>query len=75
MTLDSAGATPLYEQLAEILRGQIRSGKIPTNRKLPSVKALRQQYGCAQGTAEHAIRVLKAEGLVKSVKGKGVYVI
>jgi DNA-binding GntR family transcriptional regulator len=39
------------------------------------VKALQQQYGCAQGTAEHAIRVLKAEGLVKSVKGKGVYVI
>lgn len=47
----------------------------PPNRKLPSVKALQQQYDCAQGTAEHAIRVLKAEGLVKSVKGKGVYVI
>lgn len=75
MKLDSAGATPLYEQLAEILREQIRTGAILSNRKLPSVKALQQHYGCAQGTAEHAIRVLKAEALVKSVKGKGVYVI
>ena len=33
-----------------------------------------QTYGVAQGTAEHAVRLLKDEGLVKTVIGKGVYV-
>jgi DNA-binding GntR family transcriptional regulator len=42
-------------------------------RHVPAPRA--RTYGCAQGTAERAIRVLKAEGLVKSVRGKGVYVI
>jgi DNA-binding GntR family transcriptional regulator len=72
--LDPQGATPLYEQLAAVLRAQIESGELPPNRPLPSVKQLQQTYGVAQGTAEHAVGVLKAEGLVVSVRGKGVYV-
>ena len=52
----------------------ITSGEIATDRPLPSVKHLMQRYGVAQGTAEHAVRVLKDEGLVKTVKGKGTYV-
>jgi GntR family transcriptional regulator len=42
---------------------------------LPSVKQLQQTYGVAQGTAERAVRVLKDEGLVHTVIGKGVYVV
>jgi DNA-binding GntR family transcriptional regulator len=38
------------------------------------VKTLQQTYGVAQGTAEHALRVLKAEGLIVTVRGKGSYV-
>lgn len=74
MTIDHESGTPIYEQLASILRNMIESGKIAPDRPLPSVKQLMQAYEVAQGTAEHAIRVLKAEGLVRSVKGKGVYV-
>jgi GntR family transcriptional regulator len=74
MDLDPHGAVPLYEQLAQVLREQIRSGELPHNRPLPSVKTLQQTYGVAQGTAEHALRVLKAEGLIVTVRGKGSYV-
>ena len=31
-------------------------------------------YGVAQGTGERAVRILKDEGLVRTVIGKGVYV-
>jgi DNA-binding GntR family transcriptional regulator len=75
MEVDSDSATPLYEQVAAVLRDQIRSGQIAKDRPLPSVKQLQQIYGVAQGTAERAIRILKEEKLVRSVIGKGVYVI
>jgi GntR family transcriptional regulator len=74
MGIDHESATPVYAQLAGILRDMIRSGEIPSDRPLPSVKRLMQTYGVAQGTAEHAVRLLKEEGLVKTVIGKGVYV-
>lgn len=65
---------PVYEQLAQILRAMIESGELAPERALPSGKHLVQQYGLARGTVDKAIAVLKAEGLVYVLKGKGVYV-
>jgi GntR family transcriptional regulator len=73
--IDHESGTPVYVQLAGILRSMIESGEIAHDRPLPSVKTLMQRYEVAQGTAEHAIRILKDEGLVRGVKGKGVYVV
>jgi DNA-binding GntR family transcriptional regulator len=73
--IDHQSARPVYLQLADILRAMITSGQIPPDRPLPSVKQLQQAYGVAQGTAERAVRLLKDEGLVHTVIGKGVYVI
>lgn len=65
---------PVYEQLAQILRAMIESGELAPERALPSGKTLVQQYGLARGTVDKAIAVLKAEGLVYVLHGKGVYV-
>ena len=73
MSLDPDSITPLYEQLAAILRGQIESGKLAG--RLPSVKTLTQQYGVAQGTAERAFALLREEGLVRSRIGRGHFVV
>ena len=73
--IDHESGTPVYAQLADILRAMIASGEIPADRPIPSVKTMMQTYGVAQGTAERAVKILKAEGLVKTVMGKGVYVI
>jgi len=73
--IDHESGTPVYEQLADILRAMIASGEIAADRPIPSVKTMMQTYGVAQGTAERAVKILKAEGLVKTVMGKGVYVI
>jgi DNA-binding GntR family transcriptional regulator len=74
VSIDHESGTPVYEQLASILRNMIKSGEIPVDRPIPSVKTLTQRYNVAQGTAEHAISILKEEGLLKGVKGKGNYV-
>jgi GntR family transcriptional regulator len=75
VTIDPLGETPVYLQLADILRGQIKSGKLQPNRPLPSYTALVQEYGVARGTASKAVGVLIDEGLVRIVPGKGAFVI
>jgi DNA-binding GntR family transcriptional regulator len=72
--IDPESGTPIYLQLAAILRGQIQRGEIPADRALPSVKVLVQTYGVAQGTAEKAVGVLRDESLVHTVIGRGVFV-
>ena len=42
---------------------------------MPSIKSITQRYGVAKGTAEKAFGVLREEGLVVTVPGRGIYVI
>ena len=74
MSIDHLGETPVYQQLAAILRGQIESGELPAGRALPSHITLVQRYGVARGTAAKAVALLVDEGLVRIVPGRGAYV-
>lgn len=66
---------PVYMQLAALLRAQMERGEIPPRRALPSINRLAQEYGIARGSAEKAVQVLRDEGLVRTVIGRGVYVV
>jgi DNA-binding GntR family transcriptional regulator len=70
--IDHESSTPLYVQLAALLRSQIEDGTI--TKRLPSVKTLSQEYGVSHITAERALTTLKEEGLIAPVIGKGYYV-
>jgi GntR family transcriptional regulator len=72
--LDSDGDVPIYLQLAAILRADIASGKIPPHRPLPSISYLVGEHGVADQTARKAVHVLRDEGLVHTVPGKGTFV-
>jgi GntR family transcriptional regulator len=67
--------TPVYLQLAGILRGQIRSGELQPRRPIPSIRTLQQRYEVSDGTVKKAVQLLRDEGLVRTVKGRGVYVV
>ncbi|MFE8013631.1 GntR family transcriptional regulator [Streptomyces antibioticus] len=75
--LDRDAMTPLYVQLAGVLRDRIRTGGIPVGRRLPSQAELEVETGglVSRRTIKSAIEVLAGEGLVQGVQGKGVYVI
>jgi GntR family transcriptional regulator len=73
--IDPEGMEPLYLQLAAILRGRIERGDLLPNRPIPSILSLQQEYGLARGTVIHAVNVLRAEGLVKTVIGRGTFVV
>jgi DNA-binding GntR family transcriptional regulator len=72
--IDHDAGTPVWQQLADILRGQIERGDIAPGKLLPSIRTLMQTYGVSDGTVKRAISALKDDGLVESVVGRGVYV-
>lgn len=72
--IDPESATPVYVQLANLLRRGIEDGTYPPDRALPSIHTLQQTYGLADGTVQKALRILKNEGLVRAVRGRGVFV-
>ena len=73
--IDYGVATPVYRQLAAILRARILSGRIEAGRAVPSEKQLEQEFGVSRTTARKAIALLRdVEGLVVTVAGRGTYV-
>src|SRR5687768_3677037 len=63
-----------YLQMADDLRQAIRSGSLGPGDRLPSTRELMEQYGVANMTVQNALRVLRDEGLIYGVPGRGSYV-
>jgi DNA-binding GntR family transcriptional regulator len=70
--VDDQSPEPLYRQVAGILRERIASGDITS--RLPSLKTITQEYGVSHVTAEKAVALLREEGLVVVVIGRGAFV-
>lgn len=72
MKIDHDSPVHPYLQLAGILREQIADGSVTA--ALPSYTTLVEESGLSLGTVQRAIKVLVDEGLVETVRGRGVYV-
>ena len=66
--------TPLYTQLANILRDMIESGELQQRAPLPSESYLQQEQGVSRGTVRMAVAILRDEGLVVTIGGRGTFV-
>ncbi len=60
---------PLYQQVAEALRAQIKSGALPPGYLLPTEAELMRQHDVARGTVRQALEELRREGLVVTDRG------
>ena len=67
--------TAVYEQLAAILREQIRAGRYPPGERLPSEHALAAQYAVSRPTVRQALAVLRAQHLIETVDGVGSHAL
>jgi GntR family transcriptional regulator len=74
VTIDQWSTEPLHRQLADLLRRQIAGRAYRPGDKLPSEPRLQQEYGIARDTARAAIRLLREEGLVVTLPGRGTFV-
>lgn len=67
--------TRLYEAIARALRADIAEGRYPSGAKLPTEAALAERFGVNRHTVRHALEQLAAQGLVRSRRGAGTFVL
>ncbi|HYM54467.1 MAG TPA: PLP-dependent aminotransferase family protein [Solirubrobacteraceae bacterium] len=72
--IDRAGELPLHEQIERALRERIRSGRLPSDTRLPSTRALAQELGVSRGVVTEAYGQLAAEGYLATRQGAPVRV-
>jgi GntR family transcriptional regulator len=72
--LDSSSAVPLYQQLANRIRGSIECGEYEKGTQIPTEAILSQQYGISRVTVRNAIEELTEEGILIRRQGKGTFV-
>lgn len=63
-----------YEEVAELLAADIRSGRLAPGTRLPSIRKVIAQYGVSPATAFQAYYRLEERGLVRARERSGYYV-
>jgi len=66
--------TPLYTQLADLIRTDITKGKLKKGDILPTEKELGESYSVSRITVRGALSILVEEGLIYRKKGRGTIV-
>jgi DNA-binding GntR family transcriptional regulator len=66
---------PKYQYVANVLRGDIASGKYPRHTYLPAESKLIEMFRVSQPTIRSAIALLRSEGLLESRHGIGTLVV
>ena len=65
---------PSYRQLADLLRARIETGDLAPGDLIPSETSLVQDTGLARGTVRRAMQVLRDEGAIVTIPGRGSFV-
>ncbi|GAB3128910.1 GntR family transcriptional regulator [Streptomyces calidiresistens] len=68
------GRRPPSQQIADELRQAIADGSLGPGARLPSERALAQEYKAARNTAARALQLLEEQGLITIEHGKGAFV-
>jgi GntR family transcriptional regulator len=61
-----------YVQLAGLLRDRIKEGKVGP--RVPSIMELAEETSLSAATVKRALRLLRDEGVIFSVPGRGTFV-
>lgn len=65
---------PIYQQLADLLAGQLLDGQPAAGQAMPSVRALASAHLLNPLTVSRALQTLADAGLVEPRRGLGMYV-
>lgn len=72
--LDSELASPLYQQVFEVIKGKIETGRYPAHSQIPTESELSRMYGVGRITVRRAIEELVNEGYLTKRQGRGTFV-
>nr|WGD84313.1 GntR family transcriptional regulator [Bacillus subtilis] len=71
MNINKQSPIPIYYQIMEQLKNQIKSGELQPDMPLPSEREYAQQFGISRMTVRQALSNLVNEGLLYRLKGRG----
>ena len=74
MPLNAKKSIPLYVQLMDAIRSDIKQGNLNQGDQIPSESELSSQYGVSRVTVRNSIAQLVEEGLLIKIQGKGTFV-
>lgn len=72
--IQKINSTPLYLQLKNKIKKDIRTGMLKPGDKLPSETQMQKEYGMSRVTVRNAMTELEVEGYIIKVQGKGSFV-
>ncbi len=73
-TVDRSSPTPLWAQLADLVRDQVADGELAPGDALPSEADLCRRHGVSRTAVRQALDALVDEGLVVKERGRGSFV-
>lgn len=65
----------MWPQIAAVMIERIRSGEYPPGSKVPSIVQIAAEFDVVNSTAQRAMDAVRAEGLTRSERGMGTYVL
>lgn len=72
--IKKTNSTPLYLQLKNKIKREIRTGVLKPGDKIPSEAQLQKEYEMSRVTVRNAMEELTSEGYIIKVQGKGSFV-
>ena len=72
--LSSQDPRPLYEQIYQYIKGEIRNGGLKPMKKLPSSRELAKSLRGSRSTTQSAYEQLVAEGYLEASSRRGYFV-
>ncbi len=74
LIINNSSQQPIYEQIAEQIKGKIMEGSAKEGEMLPSVRSLSRDLKISALTVKKAYDALDHEGFITTVHGKGSFV-
>ncbi len=74
MNFDFSSKTPIYLQIADMIRDAILSGGFAEGKSIPSVRQIALDYSINHQTIMKATQILLDEGLIEKKRGQGMFV-
>lgn len=72
--INHSSMQPIYEQIADQVKGGIMQGELQADTALPSVRTLAKDLKVSALTVKKAYDLLEQEGFIATVHGKGSFV-
>ncbi|MCX4644091.1 winged helix-turn-helix domain-containing protein [Streptomyces sp. NBC_01446] len=64
-----------YEELADQIQAEVRSGKLAKGAALPAERRMTELYGASIGTVRRAVALLRERGVVATLPAKGTFIL